>query len=101
MSTATITIHGEEFVVIPKIEYDRLRGVPEGSVEARPFMAKVIGDDLRRMREAAGLTQVQLAKRMKRSQGFVAGAENGSSRVGERYLQAVLKACGLPEDWQG
>jgi ribosome-binding protein aMBF1 (putative translation factor) len=101
MNTATIMIHGEAFVVIPKTEYDRLRGVPEGSVEARPFMAKVIGDDLRKMREAAGLTQVELAKRLKRSQGFVAGAETGASRVGERYIQAVLKACGLPEDWKG
>jgi transcriptional regulator with XRE-family HTH domain len=53
------------------------------------------------MREAAGLTQVELSKRLKKSQAFVSGAESGASRVGERYVIAVLKACGLPEDWKG
>lgn len=101
MSPAIITIHGEEFVVIPRSEYDHLRGVPDGSAEAVPYAMKSIGASLRKAREAAGLTQAGLARRMKRSQSFVSEAESGASRVGERYVKAVLKACSLPETWQG
>jgi ribosome-binding protein aMBF1 (putative translation factor) len=101
MNTATITIHGEEFIVIPKGEYDRLRGVPDGSVEAVPYAMHSIGASIRKARETAGLTQLELARKMKRSQSFVSEAESGASRVGERYIKAVLKACGLPEDWNG
>ena len=101
MSVVALNIHGEEFVVIPKLEYDRLRGIPDGSLDAVEFARNSIANDLRAMREAAGLTQVELAKRLKKSQAFVSGAESGASRVGERYVQAVLKACGLPDDWKG
>ncbi len=96
-----LNIHGKEFVVIPKRDYDRLCGIPDGSVDAVEFARNSIAKDLRAMREAAGLTQVELAKRLKKSQAFVSGAESGASRVGERYVMAVLKACGLPEDWKG
>lgn len=98
MPATAITIHNEEFVLLPRAEYDRLLGVPEGSVDAVAFGTRVIADDLRKMRENAGLTQVELAKRLKKSQAFVSGAENGSSRVGERYVKAVMAACGVKED---
>ena len=101
MNPEIITIHGEEFVLIPKSEYDQLRGVPSGSIEAVPYAMKSIGASLRKARESACLTQAELARRMMRSQSFVSEAESGASRVGERYIKAVLKACGLPEDWQG
>jgi ribosome-binding protein aMBF1 (putative translation factor) len=101
MPSEVITIHGEEFVLIPKSEYDQLRGTPEGSVEAVPYAMRSIGASLRKAREAARLTQMELARRLKRSQAFVSEAECGSSKVGERYIQAVLRACGLPENWQG
>ena len=41
---------------------------------------------------------VDLAKRLKKSHAFVSGAESGTSRVGERYVKAVMAACGLAED---
>jgi len=50
---------------------------------------------VREARRAAGLTQVQLAKRLERSQTVVSHAENGVSRIGDRYVRAVLVACGL------
>ena len=100
MNPVIITLHGEEFVLIPKGEYDHLRGVPDGSTEAVPYAMRSIGASLRKAREVAGITQAELARRMNRSQSFVSEAESGSSRVGERYVKAVLKACGLPEDWQ-
>jgi transcriptional regulator with XRE-family HTH domain len=69
-------------------------------VEALPFVRNLIARDMREARLAAGMTQAELAKKLKKSQTFVSGAENGTSRVGERYVLAVLKACGLPEDWK-
>jgi hypothetical protein len=32
---------------------------------------------------------------------MVSQAESGTARVSERYVRAVLEACGLPEDWSG
>jgi len=49
-------------------------------------------------RGEARLTQVQLAQRLGVSQTVVSAAENGKSRIGYRYVQAVLKACGLLVD---
>lgn len=100
MDTATFTISGEEFVVLPKRDYDRLRGVPDGSVDAIEFARGSIARDLRTMRETAQLTQAQLARKLRKSQAMVSGAENGTVKTGWRYAKTVLKACGLPEDWK-
>jgi ribosome-binding protein aMBF1 (putative translation factor) len=64
------------------------------------LVAPSFAHDLRAARLAAGLSQVQLAKRLRRSQTLVSLAENGRVSVGERYIRAVLKACGLPPDWR-
>jgi len=98
MSISTIRVQGEEFVILPKKEFDRLRGVPDGSVDAVAFARESIGRDLRAARERAGFTQAELAKRLRRSQAMVSAAENGGMRVGERYVKAVLRACGLDEE---
>lgn len=98
MAATPITLNGEAFVLVPKAEYDRLLGLPDGCVEAEPFLSEAIGDHLRRIREAAGMTQVALAKRLGRSQAFVCGTERGTTRVGERYLRSVLEACGAEEE---
>lgn len=97
MSIATIQVHGEEFVILPKKEFDRLRGVPDGAVDAVAFARESIGRDLRAARERAGLTQAELAKRLRRSQAMVSAAENGGMRVGERFVKAVFRACGVEE----
>ena len=58
---------------------------------------------LREGREAAGLTQVQLAKRLKQSQSFVSKVEVGERRLdvvqlgrppGHRHLPAGLRRAG-------
>lgn len=46
------------------------------------------------------LTQAELARRLKKSQAMVSGAENGTVKTGWPYAKAVLKARGLPEDWK-
>ena len=98
-----ITVRGVEFVVIPKADYLRLQGgkLPAGSVDAHEFVRQSIAADLRAAREAAGLTQAQLAEHMGKSQTMVSQAESGAMRVSERYVRAVLKACDLPMDWGG
>jgi hypothetical protein len=40
-----------------------------------------------------------LAKRLAKSQAFVSMAESGRAVVGDRYVHAVLAACGLPPTW--
>lgn len=54
---------------------------------------------VRHARKEAGVTQVELARRMGKSQAFVSQAETGVNRIGPRYVDEVLKACGLPADW--
>jgi ribosome-binding protein aMBF1 (putative translation factor) len=98
----TIKFGKEEYVVIPKGEYirlQRLAGIPEGSVDALEYASTVIARTLKAAREAGGLTQVELAQKLGKSQPLIGGAENGTINVGERYVASVLKACGLPGDW--
>jgi transcriptional regulator with XRE-family HTH domain len=50
----------------------------------------------KKVREArceAGITQVELAKRLGRSQTLVSLAEHGVVRIGRRYVAAVQRAC--------
>ena len=53
---------------------------------------------VRTARREARLTQVQLAKLLGVSQTVVSLAENGVSRIGDRYVRSVLKACGVLVD---
>ncbi len=106
MTVGIMTFDNQEFVVLPKEEYIRLLGaqagtIPDGCVEASSFVRQSIANDLRAMREHAGLTQAELAKKLRKSQTMVSGAESGTVKTGWAYTKAVLKACGLPEDWKG
>jgi len=102
MTIGTLVIDNMEFVVLPKAEWLRLTGLPAPLPlsPARQRVRESIGVDLRKAREAAGLTQSQLARLLSKSQAMVSGAENGTVKTGWPYAKAVLKACGLPEDWQ-
>ena len=86
----------------PRLDEDlSVEGLLEGrrapEADAR---AKTLAPRLRAARRQAGLTQVQLADRMGRSQALVSLAERGALRIGTSYLRTVLEACGLPMDWQ-
>jgi hypothetical protein len=99
----SLRIGGEEFVLVPRAEYDRLLGgsiALSRTVDAVAFGRQSLGQSLRKAREHAGLTQVELARKLRRSQSLVSSAENGSVHVGERYVKAVLRACRLPQDWK-
>jgi ribosome-binding protein aMBF1 (putative translation factor) len=92
-----------EYVVIPKAEYLRMHDARAtvNTVDGHAFLRQSIAVDLRAARERAGLTQAELAAKMGKSQTMVSQAESGTARISERYVQAVLKACGLPQDWSG
>jgi len=102
-AVGTLTVGGIEYVVIPKVDYLMLRdsGRPAGAVDAHTFVRGSIAADLRAAREAAGLTQAELAEKLGKSQTLVSQAESGTARVSERYVRTVLKACRLPADWTG
>lgn len=98
----TIKLGKTEYVIVPKAEYLQLQslaGIPAGSVDAIEYAKASIGRSLKAAREAAGMTQAELAKALKKSQPMVSGAESGAISVSERYIKTVLKACKLPMDW--
>jgi transcriptional regulator with XRE-family HTH domain len=68
-------------------------------VEALPFIRDSIAANLKQARLDAGLTQVEVASRIKKSQSMVSGVEAGRIQVGQKYINAVLKACGQPNDY--
>jgi len=86
----------------PRLDEDlSIQGLLEGRrAPEADAGAKALAPRLRAARHQAGLTQVQLAERMGRSQALVSLAERGALRVGTPYLQTVLEACGLPSDWK-
>ena len=96
-----IKIDGEDFVLIAADEFLelggdewRLTGLPP-----REPRENAVATRLRDARRHAGLTQVELAERLGKSQTLVSQAESGVARVNERYVLAVLKACGLRRTW--
>jgi ribosome-binding protein aMBF1 (putative translation factor) len=100
MNLNIIEIAGAEYVVIPKKEYDKLRGqIPEGSADAIAYANASIASDLKAAREAGELTQGQLAKKIGKSQTMVSQVESGQERPPKGYVEAVMKACRLPKDW--
>lgn len=101
MIEPTVTIKGETYVLIPQKRYAALLQAAGELPEAQSFLDQSIGTSLRKARLAAGLTQLELAQKLKVDQSMVSQAETGKSRVGEAYVRRVLKACKLPVDWVG
>jgi transcriptional regulator with XRE-family HTH domain len=92
-----MTIDGEQYIAIPLSAY---RKDFARAVFARPYARGVLGRNLRVARETANLTQTELAAKMGKAQSLVSASEKGTARVGEKYVLAVLAACGLPKDWK-
>lgn len=100
MRTVNLTIEGTEYVAIPRRDYLRLVGGAGGTADALPFVLGALGRNLKAAREHAGLTQAELAKKLKKAQATVSGSENGKIQVSEKYVAKLLKVCGLPSDWK-
>ena len=89
-----------EYVVLPKDEYEALaKAKRPTTVDAVAYGRAALARDILAARKAAKLTQAELAKRMNVSQSMVSQAEKNKTAVGERYVVALLKACGLPDNW--
>jgi transcriptional regulator with XRE-family HTH domain len=69
------------------------------SLQARRY--RVFLDRLRRARSESGLTQIQLARAVKRTQTWVSKCELGERRVDFVELEDWAAACGKPLDWFG
>jgi len=98
----TIKLGKTEYVIVPRADYARLRilaGVNTKAVDAASYARGSIAKTLRAARENAGLTQIELAEKLGKSQPMISGTESGKIRVSERYVAAVLRACKLPKDW--
>ncbi len=97
-----LKLDGRTYVILPKAEYLRLRrgDAPPRTVDAIEHARGSLGADLRAARDAAGLTQEDLAAKLGKCQSSVSQAESGQVSVDERYVAAVLKACKLPKDWK-
>ncbi len=100
MGATYFKIDNREYVILPRREYEKLAGIPAGTEDALAFSSAVLASDVKAARLAAGLSQAELAKKLKISQPMVARAEAGETRVGTRYMANVLKACGLPKTWK-
>ncbi len=96
-----LTINGREYIAVPVAEYERLQATG-GSSDGRDgvdWAREEMGRTLRQAREAGGLSQGELAKKLGKSQTLVSRAESGDMSVSEKYVADVLAACGLPKDW--
>jgi len=101
MRKVTLIIDGDDYVALPKADYLRLVGdAGEETLDALEFTLASLGHDLRVAREYAGLTQAELAKKLKKAQTTVSQSEAGKIRVGEAYVAKLLRVCGLPENWR-
>jgi len=99
----SIEIGGVQCLIVPAADYEALRERAQSADERAPMPAlrkpRDIARTLRDARRTAGISQRQLAERLGRSQSMVSQAERGSARLGERYLRAVLDACGQSDSW--
>jgi transcriptional regulator with XRE-family HTH domain len=88
-----IRLAGIDYELVPRAN-ERKANEPSRSNEPA-LKSAAIAKQLRAARKRAGLTQRKLAERLNLSHVTVAHAELGRSRVGERYLETVLAACGV------
>jgi len=92
MRRLTLRIEDEEYIVVPRAEYARLTkqsDVPD-DVRARRV---ALGRKLRAARGKAGLTQADLARRLRKTQATVSRIERGMIAISAAFAAKVLKAC--------
>lgn len=59
---------------------------------------EILGDRVKKARKHAGLTQIQLAKKVKTSQGAISDIENGRNKDSSS-LYDISKVTGVSADW--
>jgi transcriptional regulator with XRE-family HTH domain len=56
----------------------------------------IVGDNIRRLREKAGLTQEELALKSGLSQGYINQLESGKRRYTQKSLELIADALSIP-----
>jgi transcriptional regulator with XRE-family HTH domain len=59
-----------------------------------PDKHKIVGERLEAARKSAGVTQVELAKRLRKPQSFVSSYESGQRRVDLLEFASIVMAIG-------
>ena len=73
---------------------------PDGSCDAIAWSLAVIADGMRSAREAAGLTQEELAARLRRPLKKIVKTEAAEWEASVGHINQVLRVCGLPPSWK-
>ena len=55
--------------------------------------------DLKKIRKVLGLTQKELAKKLKMSQSQISAIEQGQRRINDRLIMQISLVFGLSEEW--
>jgi len=84
----------------PKPFEIRHPGSSEVFYDALPLIRAHLAYDMRRAREAAGLTQEELGARLRRPEEKVIKTESGEWDISEGHINQLLRVCGLPPDWK-
>ncbi len=67
--------------------------------EAAEYVRWSLGRNLLQARLAGDLTQQELARKIGKAQSTVSMSEKGQISVSRDYVLAVLRACGVPRNW--
>lgn len=78
---------------MPKLKKQRPKAPPAPKSLHRPEYTAVL-EALRTLREEADLLQVELGKKLRRSQSYVSMAERGAIRLDALQLRDWCNACG-------
>ncbi len=70
------------------------RALEGAAIDAREFIESSIASDLRMKREAAGLTQVDVARKAKTRQEVLSRIESGHGNPTVATIKRILKAIG-------
>jgi len=103
----TLTIGGTRYVLMKESEYRKLivlptrtRKTPKGetveTVPALEFATRSMGKKLSTMRQASGMTQLELARKAKVRPETVSRIERGGGNPTARTIQRLLHAMGNP-----
>lgn len=107
MTIQTIKLKGDDYVVIPKTEYDALRHEKEdierfhkivslsGQEEALPhdMVKRLLSDNpIKVWREYRGLTTTELAKEVGVSQSYISDIENGKKDGSISVIKRIAEA---------